>query len=628
MIAVANAREQTRARYPDEEGYVERDGVRVFYEVYGDAPTTFLLFPTGPISHSRLWKAQIPYLSRYFRVVTFDPRGNGRSDRPGTPDAYSRWEFAEDGRAVLAAAGAERALLGGLCHGGGSALMLAATYPACALGVFAIAPFVPMLTPAHPHYLQFPFDEELETDEGWAKCNRHYWRRDYRDFLEFFFAQQLPEPHSTKQIEDAVEWGLAGDVEAVILSTGESGRPWESQEDARAMCERVRCPVLVLYGELDGCQPREEASAVVELHRRDPRRNGRRRPLPAGASPGEGERADARVRRVGRAAGAEGEDVDAGAQPPAARALRLFADRARPRAARRRDREGAAEAAPRPRDRLARPAPGDGRARGRGGADPPGERAARERVGAHRERVGRARPACLPGDQADGRDPRRQLHALPRPRARGELRPLDRRRGLGGRLLPAREPGAEVGGVRLADRLRRLAADGRRRRARGVPDHRLQRRDDRAHRPLPQDPRPRRVRRQPRRRRPQLVRERPAGDPRLDGAALRLLRLRDRLRARRRPGEAEGRARVRAARAGLHRHRRRVGRGRAPAPPRDRGVPAGEGERAGAADGRRRRAADRSGEPAAARRARDPRRTCTSSTATSRRATSPSSRAG
>ena len=264
MIAVANAREQTRARYPDEEGYVERDGVRVFYEVYGDAPTTFLLFPTGPISHSRLWKAQIPYLSRYFRVVTFDPRGNGRSDRPGTPDAYSRWEFAEDGRAVLAAAGAERALLGGLCHGGGSALMLAATYPACALGVFAIAPFVPMLTPAHPHYLQFPFDDELETDEGWAKCNRHYWRRDYHDFLEFFFAQQLPEPHSTKQIEDAVEWGLAGDVEAVILSTGESGRPWESQEDARAMCERVRCPVLVLFGELDGCQPREEASAVVE----------------------------------------------------------------------------------------------------------------------------------------------------------------------------------------------------------------------------------------------------------------------------------------------------------------------------------------------------------------------------
>jgi pimeloyl-ACP methyl ester carboxylesterase/predicted glycosyltransferase len=267
MIIASPAREQTRARYPDDEGFVERDGVRVFYEVYGDAPTTFLLFPTGPISHSRLWKAQIPYLSRYFRVVVFDPRGNGRSDAPTAPEAYSRWEFVEDGRAVLDATGADTALLGGLCHGGGSALMLAAKYPAAALGVFAIAPYVPMLAPSHPHYLQFSFDERLETEEGWAKCNAHYWRRDYRGFLEFFFSHQLPEPHSTKQLEDCVEWGLAGDVEGHVLSVMESGRPWASSEDARALCRRVRCPVLVVHGDLDGCQPREEAAAVAELTR-------------------------------------------------------------------------------------------------------------------------------------------------------------------------------------------------------------------------------------------------------------------------------------------------------------------------------------------------------------------------
>ena len=266
MSAVTETpREQTRARYPDEEGYVERDGVRVFYEVYGDAPTTFLLFPTGPISHSRLWKAQIPYLSRYFRVVVFDPRGNGRSDRPGTAKAYSRWEFVEDGRAAIEAAGAETALVGGLCHGGGSALMLAARYPAIALGVFAIAPFVPMLAPSHENYLQFPFDEELDTEEGWAKCNSHYWRRDYPGFLEFFFSHQLPEPHSTKQLEDCVEWGLAGDVDANVLSAVEASRPWASEKDARALCKRVRCPVLVAHGDLDGCQPRQEAEAVAEL---------------------------------------------------------------------------------------------------------------------------------------------------------------------------------------------------------------------------------------------------------------------------------------------------------------------------------------------------------------------------
>ena len=85
--------------------------------------------------------------SRTSRAISASSRSTpgemARSDRPGTPDAYSHWEFVEDGRAILEATGTEQALLGGLCDGGGSALMLAATYPASALGVFAIAPFVP-----------------------------------------------------------------------------------------------------------------------------------------------------------------------------------------------------------------------------------------------------------------------------------------------------------------------------------------------------------------------------------------------------------------------------------------------------------------------------------------------------
>ena len=74
--------EQTRARYPDESGYVERDGVKLYWEVYGSGEQTVFLLPTWSIIHSRHWKMQIPYLARHCRVLTFDGRGNGRSDRP------------------------------------------------------------------------------------------------------------------------------------------------------------------------------------------------------------------------------------------------------------------------------------------------------------------------------------------------------------------------------------------------------------------------------------------------------------------------------------------------------------------------------------------------------------------
>lgn len=95
------AREQSRARYPDQDGFIERDGVKVYWERYGVTGPAVLLLPTWELAHSRAWKAQIPYLARHFQVVTFDPRGNGRSDRPTDPHAYDRRETAGDAIAVL-----------------------------------------------------------------------------------------------------------------------------------------------------------------------------------------------------------------------------------------------------------------------------------------------------------------------------------------------------------------------------------------------------------------------------------------------------------------------------------------------------------------------------------------------
>src|SRR5690349_11783113 len=110
MAIAVTSREPARARYPDETGFVERDGVRTFYEVYGEGKPTVLLLPTWSLVHSRFWKPQIPYLARHFRVVTFDGRGNGRSDRPQHGPAYAPNEFGEDAVAVMDATGTDSAI--------------------------------------------------------------------------------------------------------------------------------------------------------------------------------------------------------------------------------------------------------------------------------------------------------------------------------------------------------------------------------------------------------------------------------------------------------------------------------------------------------------------------------------
>ena len=218
-------------------------------------------------------------------------------------------------------------------------------------------------------------------------------------------------------------------------------------------------------------------------------------------------------------------DLDPCAVPPATGALHLLADRARPRPARRGHRRRAPQAPSRPRDRLAGPAPGHRRPRGARRADPPAER-----VSSPASR--RTSPRSRAGHDLNAFQAIRRMDEILVANfmvfhdavERRRVRPRHRRRGVGRRLLPPREPGAQAHGLRLDDRLRRLAPDARRRRAGGVPDGRLQRRDDRAHRALPAHARPGDLRRRPRRHRARRLRARPAGDPRLDRAALRVLR--------------------------------------------------------------------------------------------------------
>ncbi|MFP5341914.1 MAG: alpha/beta fold hydrolase [Candidatus Limnocylindria bacterium] len=257
--------EQTRARDPDASGYIERGGVRIFWEVYGDGEQTILLLPTWSIIHSRHWKAQIPFLSRHFRVVTFDGRGNGRSDRPTDPDEYAAEEFAADAIAVMDATATRSASLVAFSAGSGWAAILAAGHPDRVERVIFIGPALGLtLPPPARAPAARLFWDELEQHEGWEKYNAAYWRADYRDFLEFFFGEVFSEPHSTKQIEDCVGWGLESTPEMLVT---DARAPGLAGDDYRELCSRIDRPVLVIQGSDDRVVAEDAGAELARLAR-------------------------------------------------------------------------------------------------------------------------------------------------------------------------------------------------------------------------------------------------------------------------------------------------------------------------------------------------------------------------
>jgi pimeloyl-ACP methyl ester carboxylesterase/predicted glycosyltransferase len=261
-VALSAPNEQTRARFPDSDGFVERDGVSLYYEVYGSGDPTVLLLPTWSLLHSRHWKMQIPYLARHCRVVTFDGRGNGRSDRPQDADAYDEREFAADALAVLDETHTRSAVIVGFSLGAVRELILAADHPDRIDGAVFIGPNFSGGGDILPERTVFAdFDAEHDTYEGWAKYNRHHWRRDYRDFVEFFVSKIFNEPHSTKPIEDAVGWALGTDGETLIATHEGRGL---MPEEAQALAGKVPCPVLVIHGTRDAISSVTRGHALAE----------------------------------------------------------------------------------------------------------------------------------------------------------------------------------------------------------------------------------------------------------------------------------------------------------------------------------------------------------------------------
>ncbi len=249
-----------RAVEPIEFGKLTLHGFQIYYEVFG-APKAppLLLLPTWQIIHSRMWKMQVPYLARFYRVITVDSPGNGGAERTTDPRALEYDRIVEQAIGLLDHLRVEQADVIGFSRGCAYGLLMAATHPARVRRLVLIANGT---TPdGWPPGDQPRFWERRASYGGWEKYNGLYWLEHYHDWVDFFFAELFPEPHSTKAIDDCIRWAHETTPEILVQTTANPAL-WPVMSSAEAIA-RVQCPVLIIHGDQDAYDPIALSHALV-----------------------------------------------------------------------------------------------------------------------------------------------------------------------------------------------------------------------------------------------------------------------------------------------------------------------------------------------------------------------------
>ena len=220
--------------------YARIGDVHIAYRVFGDGPHDILLVP-GTLSHVELyWELPVneyilKRLTSFARVIVFDKRGQGLSDRVAEQSLEER---IGDVRAVLDAAGSKRATVFGWSEGGPMSLMFAATYPERTSALVMFGTFASMK--AEPYGLsQERFDRFLAAVEAhWGEgilvpINAPSMRND-KAFVQSF-----------GRLERAAS--SPGGIQALFRA--------DYENDARHLLPSIRVPTLILHRKGDSTGP-------------------------------------------------------------------------------------------------------------------------------------------------------------------------------------------------------------------------------------------------------------------------------------------------------------------------------------------------------------------------------------
>jgi class 3 adenylate cyclase len=229
------------------------DGVSIAYAVLGDGSLDLLCIP-GFVSHLEVL-FEAPGADRYFgrlasfsRLIMYDKRGQGLSDRPPEPPTLE--QSMEDARAVVDTVGAKQVAVYGISEGGPTSALLAASYPERVSALVLYGTWARMLEA--PDY---PAGVSLEVFEQFVEVARHDWGGPV--------ALRLWAPTLADDPEVQRWW-------AKLLRTGTSPAGIEAllrlytEIDARHVLPTIAAPTLVLHRKCDHMVPFDAARTIAD----------------------------------------------------------------------------------------------------------------------------------------------------------------------------------------------------------------------------------------------------------------------------------------------------------------------------------------------------------------------------
>lgn len=248
---------------PDIE-YARSGDVSIAYQTFGDHPRDLVLVPmfsnlVFPWSNSD-WRGLYDRLSSFSRVIMFDKRGTGLSDRPR--DLGPLETRMDDIRAVLDAVGADHATLVGMAEGGQTCALFAATYPERTEALVLVD--TPARVVSAEDYLYGIPEEEWRAH---LRVIRERWGT--RDYFEEQARGVDPEGD-----EDFLDWFVT--CQRFCASPGAALRFFRvyGETDLRDILPTIRVPTLVLYRSSNRDQMLDLARRITGARALEVRRPG------------------------------------------------------------------------------------------------------------------------------------------------------------------------------------------------------------------------------------------------------------------------------------------------------------------------------------------------------------------